>query len=70
MKKQYVMAMLLLIGLGIVSTMAFELTATGAEIPEAYSITTDGTDAILDSINKHTSKGLQAEFALNTWKKC
>ncbi len=27
-------------------------------------------DAILDSINRNTSKGLQAEFALNNWKRC
>ena len=38
MKKQYVMAMLLLIGFGIVSTMAFTLnTPATQELPKVYS---------------------------------
>jgi len=57
MKKQYVMAMLLLIGFGIVSTMAFELNATEAEVPEAYTVTTDGTNAELESLQIRPSKG-------------
>lgn len=56
MKKQYIMVMLLLIGFGIVSTLAFELYSTSAEIPEAYIVSTDGTEAAVESIKIRPSK--------------
>jgi len=57
MKRKYVLAALLLAGLGIVSTVAFQLTASSAEAPEAYTISTTGTDATITAIKIRPSKG-------------
>jgi len=51
MKKQYVIAMLLLIGLGVVSTMAFTLNAIGTDvIPKAYSVDTTQTTGNITAV--------------------
>jgi len=57
MKKQYIMTVLLLIGFGIVTTMAFELNTPAVEAPEAYSIVDSGTAAIVSSVRIRPSKG-------------
>ena len=57
MRKQYAMAVLLILAFGVVSTMAFQLTNTTDQIPEAYSISDDGTDASISSIKVRPSKG-------------
>lgn len=57
MKRKYILAALLLAGLGIVSTVAFQLTASSAEAPEAYTVSTTGTDATITDIKIRPSKG-------------
>ena len=57
MKKQYVMIVLLLMGFGIVSTMAFQLNTPAVEAPEAYSIVDSGTAATVSSVKIRPSKG-------------
>ena len=55
MRKQYAMAFLLILAFGVVSTMAFQLTNTDDQIPEAYAISDDGTDASITSIKVRPS---------------
>jgi len=57
MKKQYILAALLLIGFGVVYTMAFELNDLDVETPEAYSVSDSGTAATVSSVKIRPSKG-------------
>ena len=57
MRKQYAMAILLILAFGVVSTMAFQLTITDDQIPEAYAISDEGTDASVSSIKVRPSMG-------------
>lgn len=57
MKKQYAFALLLVLGFGIVTTMAFELYTPDTSIPDAYAVNADGTDAEISSIRIRPSKG-------------
>ena len=57
MRKQYAMVFLLILAFGVVSTMAFQLTTTDDQIPEAYAISDDGTEASVSSIKVRPSMG-------------
>jgi len=57
MKKQYVMVLLLVIAFGVVTTMAFELNSPASQIPDAYAVTADETDATVTSVKIRPSKG-------------
>jgi len=48
MKKQYILAFLLLVGLGAVSTMAFSLGESTSTVAAPVTITGDGTENITD----------------------
>ena len=69
MKKQYTFALLLVLGFGIVTTMAFELNTPDTSIPDAYAVNADGTDAEISSIKIRPSKGgdrLMIKFQLGS----
>ncbi|MBN2334075.1 hypothetical protein JXL21_00850 [Candidatus Bathyarchaeota archaeon] len=57
MKSKYILAVLVMLGLGIMTTMAFQLNETTAEAPEAYTISTEGTDATITNVKIRPSKG-------------
>lgn len=57
MKKQYALVLLLVLGFGIVTTMAFELNTPDATIPDAYAVSADETDASVSSVKIRPSKG-------------
>ncbi len=56
MKKQYILAALLLIGFGVVYTQAFQLSSLDAEAPDAYTVTATSTDATVDAVKIRPSK--------------
>ena len=56
MKSQYILAVFLLIGFGVVTSMAFELNTPAVEIPEAYALDTSSTDATLSNVKIRPSK--------------
>jgi len=56
MKKQYILAALLLIGFGVVYTQAFQLYSIDAAAPDAYAVNTDGTKASVSSVKMRPSK--------------
>lgn len=57
MKKQYALVLLLVLGFGIVTTMAFELNTPDAAIPDAYAVSADETEASVSSVKIRPSKG-------------
>jgi len=57
MKKQYALVLLLVLGFGIVTTMAFELNTPDAAIPDAYAVNADETAASVSSVKIRPSKG-------------
>ena len=57
MKKQYILAALLLIGFGVVYTQAFQLSNLDAAAPDAYTVTATSTSATVDAVKIRPSKG-------------
>mgnify|MGYP006293344079 CR=1 FL=1 len=57
MKKQYALALLLILAFGVVTTMAFELTTPETSIPDAYMVDSSTTSAKIDSVMVRPSKG-------------
>jgi len=57
MKKQYALVLLLVLGFGIVTTMAFELNSPETSIPDAYAVSADETSATVSSVRIRPSKG-------------
>jgi predicted outer membrane lipoprotein len=57
MKKQYALALLLILAFGVVTTMAFELTTPETSIPDAYMVDSSTTGAKIDSVMVRPSKG-------------
>lgn len=57
MKKQYVLALLLVLAFGVVTTMAFELTTPETSIPDAYLVDASTTTASITSVKIRPSKG-------------
>jgi len=51
MKRKYIMAVLVLLGLGVITTMAFTLgSGATSELPKVYSFDTTQTDATITNI--------------------
>jgi len=54
--KKYVLVALLILAFGVVSTMAFQLSSTTSEIPNAYAVDASSTNAQVDSVKIRPSK--------------
>ena len=60
MKKQYAIVLLLVLGFGIVTTMAFELNTPDAAIPDAYAVNADETAASVSSVKIRPSNYIRS----------